>query len=82
MDTFEQLLESEHKPVERFVRFHISTKADADDVLQEVYITAYQKFQQLKTGIPSKHGSSALQEINVMTISERKPVNLRSQSRT
>ena len=48
MDTFEQLLESEHKPVERFVRFHISTKADADDVLQEVYITAYQKFQQLK----------------------------------
>ena len=34
--------------MERFVRFHISTKADADDVLQEVYITAYQKFQQLK----------------------------------
>lgn len=48
MDTFEKLLETERVSVERFVRYRINTKTDADDVLQEVYVTAYQKFQQLK----------------------------------
>ena len=48
MDEFELLLEKEKISVERFVRFKINTKADADDVLQEVYLTAYQKFSQLK----------------------------------
>lgn len=48
MDEFESLLEAEQKPVERFVRFRISSKSDAEDVLQDVFFTAYQKFSQLK----------------------------------
>ena len=48
MDNFENLLKTEHTVVERFVRFRISSKTDADDVLQEVFLTAYQKFSQLK----------------------------------
>ena len=48
MDEFEILLEAASVAVERFVRFRISSKADADDILQEVYFTAYQKFPQLK----------------------------------
>ena len=48
MDDFEKLLEINRSSVERFVRFRLSSKADADDVLQEIYLTAYQKFWQLK----------------------------------
>lgn len=48
MDDFEKLLDAERASVERFVRFRLSSKADADDVLQEVYFTAYRKFSQLK----------------------------------
>ncbi len=48
MDEFEKLLEAERVPVERFVRFRLSARADADDVLQEVYLAACQKFHQLK----------------------------------
>ena len=48
MYEFEILLEAASVAVERFVRFRISSKADADDILQEVYLTAYQKFPQLK----------------------------------
>ena len=48
MDEFEKLLEAEQASVERFVKFRISAKADADDILQEVFLTAYQKFPQLK----------------------------------
>lgn len=44
MNEFVKLLEEERVSVERFVRFRISLKADADDVLQEVFFTAYQKF--------------------------------------
>lgn len=48
MDQFNLLLEAERVSIERFVRFRITSKTDADDVLQEVYLTAYQKFAQLK----------------------------------
>lgn len=48
MDEFEKLLERERTAAERFVRFRINSVSDADDVLQEVFITAYQKFHQLK----------------------------------
>lgn len=48
MDGFEKLLDAERVSVERFVRFRISSRADADDVLQEAFLTAYQKFPQLK----------------------------------
>ena len=46
MGEFERLLEAEHASVERFVRFRMRSKADADDVLQEIFLTAYQKFPQ------------------------------------
>ncbi len=48
MDDFEILLKAEHISVERFVRYRISSKADADDVLQEVFFAAYQKFSGLR----------------------------------
>lgn len=48
MDEFEKLLESERILIERFVRFRLNSKADADDVLQEVCLATYQKFSQLK----------------------------------
>lgn len=48
MDEFELLLEAERVSVERFVRFRIRSKVDAEDVLQEVFLTAYQKFPQVK----------------------------------
>ena len=41
LDEFEVLLDTEKISVERFVRFKINSKADADDILQEVYMTAY-----------------------------------------
>ena len=40
MDEFENLLETERVSVERFVRFRMSSKADSDDVLQEIFLTA------------------------------------------
>lgn len=48
MGDFEILLAAERIAVERFVKFRISCKEDAEDVLQEVYLTACQKFSQLK----------------------------------
>ena len=48
MDEFENLLGAERISVERFVRFRMRSKSDADDVLQDVFLTAYQKFPQLK----------------------------------
>lgn len=48
MEHFEVMLERSRDAVERFVRFRLPDKADADDVLQEIYLTAYQKFDQLK----------------------------------
>ncbi|MGM9635814.1 MAG: RNA polymerase sigma factor [Candidatus Avispirillum sp.] len=48
MDEFEKLLNAERISVERFVRFRLNSKEDADDVLQEVYFTACRRFPQLK----------------------------------
>lgn len=48
MEEFEKLLEAERVSVERFVRFRMHSKADAEDILQEVFLAAYQKFPQLK----------------------------------
>lgn len=48
MDEFERLLEAERMSAERFVRFRIDAKADADDVLQEVYLAACRNFPKLK----------------------------------
>lgn len=48
MDELDKLLDAERVSVERFVRYRLNSKTDADDVLQEVYLTACQKFSQLK----------------------------------
>lgn len=48
MSLFEQLLKEYSVCAERFVKFKIPIKADAEDVLQEVYTLAYQNFEQLK----------------------------------
>ncbi len=48
MDGFSELLEAERVSVQRFVRYRIGSKADAEDVLQEVFLTAFQKFPGLK----------------------------------
>lgn len=52
---FVELLNTNRSPVERFVRYRLNSKEDADDVLQEVFLTAYQKFDQLKNIDSFKH---------------------------
>ena len=48
MEEFENLLASVRVGVERFVRYRLPSQEDADDVLQEIYLMAYQRFGQLK----------------------------------
>lgn len=48
VDEFEKLLEAERISVERFVRFRIYSKYDADDLMQEIFLTACKKFRGLK----------------------------------
>lgn len=47
MTEFEKLLTENKTCVERFVNFTLPTREDAEDVLQEVYLTAFQKFDTL-----------------------------------
>jgi RNA polymerase sigma factor (sigma-70 family) len=49
MSKFEDLLFCNQLAVERFVRFRISNVYDAEDILQEVFLTAFKNFGQLKT---------------------------------
>ncbi|MBQ9768137.1 MAG: sigma-70 family RNA polymerase sigma factor [Lachnospiraceae bacterium] len=48
MDEFEMLFAKYRTVVERFVKFRLPSVADAEDVLQEVAMTACRKFEQLK----------------------------------
>ena len=48
MVEFEELFSQVKTSVERFVKYRISSSEDAQDVLQETYLTAWQKFGQLK----------------------------------
>ena len=48
MDEFEKLLAEVSSGVERFVRYRLPSQTDADDVLQEVYLSAYRNFPGLK----------------------------------
>lgn len=48
MDEFEKMLPDVSSCVERFVRYRLPSQADADDVLQEVYLSAYRRFPQMK----------------------------------
>lgn len=47
IEAFETYLEESRSAVERIVFFRISRREDAEDVLQEVYLTAYRKFDML-----------------------------------
>ncbi len=48
MDEFEHLLNQNKLAFERFVKFRISNFSDAEDILQDVYFTAYKNWEQLK----------------------------------
>ena len=48
VDAFDRLLQDEMPVLERFVRFRIGNLHDADDVLQETYIAAFNGFGGLK----------------------------------
>lgn len=48
MACFEELLAIHRDAVERYVRFRLPTATDADDIFQEVCLTACQRFDQLK----------------------------------
>ncbi len=48
MDQFEALLASSKTAVERWVRSRLSSFADAEDVLQETYLAAFQGFSALR----------------------------------
>ena len=48
MDEFEKQLADVSSGVERFVRYRLPSQTDADDVLQEVYLSAYRSFAGLK----------------------------------
>lgn len=45
---FEKLLAQCKGSVERYVYYKLPTKSDGDDVIQEVYLTAFQRFSTLK----------------------------------
>ena len=48
MDEFELLLTQHKTALKRFVRFKISDREDAEDIIQEVLIAAYRQYGQLK----------------------------------
>lgn len=48
MDEFERLLRAHYGPLERFIKFRLSGTGDAEDVLQDVCLTAYQKYHTLR----------------------------------
>ncbi|MCD8326902.1 MAG: sigma-70 family RNA polymerase sigma factor [Lachnospiraceae bacterium] len=48
MDDFEILLTAERNAVDRLIKFQIPIREDAEDVLQEVCLTAFRKFSQLQ----------------------------------
>lgn len=92
MEEFEALLSAQHTAVERFVRFRIGERADADDVLQEVYLAAYQKYAELRNKSAFKawilsiarnkcndffRKKAALYEIPIDELSERELIDSR-----
>ena len=44
MDEFELLLTQHKTALKRFVRFKISDREDAEDIIQEVLIAAYRQY--------------------------------------
>jgi len=48
MTEFEVLLDQNRAVLERFIKYKISNRHDAEDLCQEVYLAAYQNFETLK----------------------------------
>ena len=48
MDEFERLLKQHIGPLERFIKFRLNDTGDAEDLLQEVCLTAYEKYHTLR----------------------------------
>lgn len=48
MDEFSRLLARYHSAIDRYVHLRISSFADAEDVLQEICLTAYSRFDDLR----------------------------------
>lgn len=49
VESFETLLTAFHPALERWVHFHVSSVADAEDLIQDICLAAYQNFQQLRS---------------------------------
>ncbi len=49
MRSFEELLTPCQSAIERYVKFKVPAVSDAQDILQNVYLTGYQKLSQLKS---------------------------------
>ncbi len=49
MDDFEKLLELERNALERYVYFKVNNKADAQDIIQDIYLSAFKNFELLKS---------------------------------
>ena len=47
MDRFDELAAECRNAVKRYVRYKISSKADGDDILQEVWLTAFEQFDRI-----------------------------------
>lgn len=45
---FDDLLRENYRPLERFVNFRIKNREDAQDVMQEICLAAFQSFDSLK----------------------------------
>lgn len=70
MTEFEIMLSDCKNAVECFVRFKLSSKADADDILQESFLTAFQKFDILsdKSHFKAWIISIAIHSLTVMSL--------------
>ena len=49
MREFEKLLQENLAPLQRYVNFKVGNKQDAEDIIQEVCLTATEKFETLKS---------------------------------
>ena len=48
VEAFETMLEKERVSVERYVRFRVSDRTEAEDLLQDIYLTAFRRFSDLR----------------------------------
>ena len=55
MDAFDHLFAAHRPGIERYIRFRISNPADAEDVLQEVFLAAVKGYATLHDSARTKH---------------------------